>query len=236
MKKTVFLVAALLAATHTHAARPFFTDDAAIVDAGGCQLELFHERFRDQRLLSAVPACNPFGQTELAFGVSHSYVPDDSNAHLSFWQVKHQLRDISPHASGVAVSVSDTRDRRIHSGVLGDTDVRVLVSTPLEGNTLLLHTNAGILRERRVEASSSQVRSRLQYGFLLDAEVLPQTRAGLELTGVGSDRPLTQLGFAHELVPSRLQIDASVGSGLGRFNSSRFTSVGLVYFTDATPR
>src|SRR5687767_2090667 len=52
------------------AARPFVTDDARLVDAGGCQIETFVKRQRklDEREFWFLPACNPAGAMEFTLG------------------------------------------------------------------------------------------------------------------------------------------------------------------------
>jgi hypothetical protein len=56
-----------------HAARPFVTDDARVVDRGGCQIETF---YKEQRKYSGsefwfMPACNPFGLRAHCRGKPH---------------------------------------------------------------------------------------------------------------------------------------------------------------------
>ena len=59
----LILAALVLIASHAHAARPFVTDDARVVDPQGCQVETFYKRqreFREQEFW-ILPACNPWG-------------------------------------------------------------------------------------------------------------------------------------------------------------------------------
>ena len=68
--RCAFFLALLCTASSAFAARPFVTDDARIVDPGGCQVESFH---KSQRKLQEtefwfLPGCNLFGRFELTTG------------------------------------------------------------------------------------------------------------------------------------------------------------------------
>src|SRR5882672_20186 len=65
-----FLVGTLAAATSAHAARPFVTDDARIVDPGGYQIETYYKRQRgfSEHEFWFLPAHNPGGNVELTLG------------------------------------------------------------------------------------------------------------------------------------------------------------------------
>src|SRR5438093_11870294 len=66
----IFLVGALAAATSAHAARPFVTDDARIVDPHGYQIETYYKRQRGfgEHEFWFLPAHNPGGNVELTLG------------------------------------------------------------------------------------------------------------------------------------------------------------------------
>ncbi len=59
----VLIARIVAAAPAAHAARPFVTDDARIVDKGGCQVETFLKRQSryDESEFWFLPACNPWG-------------------------------------------------------------------------------------------------------------------------------------------------------------------------------
>ncbi|MCL2645023.1 MAG: hypothetical protein FWD51_06155, partial [Betaproteobacteria bacterium] len=58
----------LLASPATYAARPFFTDDARIVDHKACQIESGILSGRDSTEYRVLPACNFTGNLELTLG------------------------------------------------------------------------------------------------------------------------------------------------------------------------
>src|SRR3954469_10213462 len=83
------------------AARPFFTDDARVVDKGHCQLETF---YKEQRAYSGsefwlLPACNPFG-VELTAGGNR--IEGERSAIV---QAKYLIRELQTNGAGFAASV-----------------------------------------------------------------------------------------------------------------------------------
>ena len=67
--RLVVVLGLLTASPAAMAARPFVTDDARVVDKGGCQVETFvkrQQRFKENEFWF-LPACNPWG-AELTLG------------------------------------------------------------------------------------------------------------------------------------------------------------------------
>jgi hypothetical protein len=216
-------------ASGAHAGRPLATDDAAIVDHGACQLELWLERDRGSRASWANPGCNPFGRTEFALGGARVRGDDAHDATVTAWQVKHLLRAFDERTAGFALALRNERDPRVHAGLpplQGDTELKGIATWLLAGEALLLHANAGALRQR--EAGDEPLRrTRAIWAAALDAELLPATRASLEGFGVGSERLRWQAGLRHALRDG-LQIDFAFGAQAGRWSDSRQVNVGLV--------
>ena len=71
------IAALLLVASAAHAARPFVTDDARIVDRGGCQIETYVKRQQkfDENEFWFLPACNPWGAELTAGHISVNSTP-----------------------------------------------------------------------------------------------------------------------------------------------------------------
>src|SRR5689334_10793100 len=94
-------LAMILVAGDAGAARPFVTDDARIVDPGGCQIETF---YKEQRVYSGsefwfMPACNPFG-VELTAGANR--IEGDRSLVL---QGKTILKPLETNGSGFALTL-----------------------------------------------------------------------------------------------------------------------------------
>jgi hypothetical protein len=225
-------IAGALLSVPAHAGRPLATDDAAVVDPGACQLELWLERNRGSRALWANPGCNPFGATEFALGGARVREDDAHDATVTAWQVKHRLRAFDERTAGFALVLRTERDRRVHAGLpplQGDAELKGIATWPLAGEAWLLHANAGALRQRESGAEPLR-RTRATWAAALDAEVLPATRASLEGFGVGSERPRWQTGLRHAL-RGGLQIDFAFGAKAGRFSDTRQVNFGLVFVT-----
>src|SRR3954466_12292366 len=94
-----------------HAARPFVTDDARVVDEGGCQVETFVKRQRklDEREFWFLPACNPFGRVELTVGRTwvDGTAPGDSRVNIL--QAKTLLKRLETNGTGYALTLGAGR-------------------------------------------------------------------------------------------------------------------------------
>lgn len=100
-KLGVMWMSAVLLPWAAHAARPFVTDDARIVDRGGCQIESY---YKEQRTYQGsefwfLPACNPFG-VELTVGGNR--IEGDDSAIL---QAKFLLRALEANGWGSALGL-----------------------------------------------------------------------------------------------------------------------------------
>lgn len=208
------------------AARPMATDDAAIVAAGACQLEIWAERRRDERSAWLNPGCTPFGGTELSLGAALVRPDDAASFTVQQWQIKQLLRALDDTRAGLAVALGSHRVRQSDAR---DSFLNAIATLPLAGETRLLHLNMGALGA----CEDGRHRHRATWGVAFDAEVTPSTRASLESFGTSSERANWQFGASHELVPGRVQIDFSIGSVLGRRQDSRIVTLGVVLISPA---
>lgn len=221
-----YLLAVGVTSLPVQAGRPLATDDAALVDAGACQLETWIERGRDSRATWLNPGCNPFGRTEFAFGGARVR-PDDAPGYtLRAWQIKQMLREHGAAHAGFALALGGQRQ---HQGDAREVFLNGIATFPLAGEARLLHVNLGGLRAR--DADGRHVRA--TWGLAYDAEVMSATRASLEIFGTSGERAHWQFGLRHELVPGHVQLDASVGGAIGRWSETRLVTVGLVFVSPA---
>ena len=122
------------------------TDDASIVAPGDCQLEAWTQHTIGQNEYWAVPACNPYGNWELSAGAGHIVPRDGTGGFVEkMLQAKTLFKPVIPNSWGVGLTVANmSRD----DAFSGDLSVLVPLSFSLLDDKVLVHLNAGVLRER----------------------------------------------------------------------------------------
>jgi hypothetical protein len=202
--RTAILIAciALICTPQARAARPFFTDDARVVDVGHCQLETF---YKEQRAYSGsefwfLPACNAFG-VELTAGGNR--IEGERNFIL---QGKKLFKALETNGSGYAASL----------GVLGsDPYFNGIASFSFLDDRAVVHTNLGLLKDKGT------------WGIGLEALLIASRLYGiLETFGERGETPAQHVGLRFWVIPNRFQIDATAGRQSGS-PERRFNSVGL---------
>ncbi|HEY3076945.1 MAG TPA: hypothetical protein VGJ74_17375 [Burkholderiales bacterium] len=196
-------MALLFLAAPAQAARPFFTDDARVVDKGHCQLESF---YKEQRAYSGsefwfLPACNPFG-VELTVGGNR--VEGERSAIV---QAKRLFKELQTNGTGYAGSV----------GFFGaDPYVNGIASFSFLDDRAVVHTNLGAIS-----------RTGATWGLGLEALLAPPRVYGIaEIFGQRSQTPTLHYGLRFWVIPNRFQIDATQGRQSAD-PEKRFFSVGL---------
>jgi len=197
-----FQAAVLFFCAPAHAARPFFTDDARVVDRGHCQLESF---YKEQRAYSGsefwfLPACNP--GVELTVGGNR--IEDERN---SIFQAKALIKELQTNGYGLAASV----------GYFGsDPYVNGIASFSLLDDRAVIHTNLGYV------AGFGGT-----WGVGLEALLwAPRVYGIVETFGQRSQTPTLHYGLRFWVIPNRFQIDATHGEQSAD-PQKRFYSVGI---------
>jgi hypothetical protein len=214
------LVAALLliapVAHLAHAARPFVTDDARVVDKGGCQIETFvkSQRRYDENEIWFVPACNPWG-VELTAGHIRVDGNQDGRSSTVLLQAKTLLKPLVTNGSGFAFSVGT------FAGHANSPYVNAIGSFSFADDRVVIHTNLGVIRDN--EANSTRRTWGVGGEVLLAA---PRWYGIIESYGMRGENPTLHTGLRIWLVPGSLQLDTTVGI---QHNSPerRFGTVGL---------
>ncbi|MCX8146046.1 MAG: hypothetical protein N3C59_06900 [Azovibrio sp.] len=204
------------------AGRPLATDDAAIVTAGACQIEAWHEQTRAAHGVWLNSGCTPASRTEFAVGAGQLYARGTAAVAARQWQVKHLLSAEEGEWPSLAIALGGVRIR--------DTPerqrfIKAIASLPLAGEAHLVHVNLGALRA----ADAAGRRWHATWSAAWDAAFRPLTRASFESFGSSGERPHWQVGVRHAWAPGRIQIDASVGSPYGRWHAERMATFGLVF-------
>jgi hypothetical protein len=208
-----FHLSAFFLSLTAHAARPFVTDDARIVDPGGCQVETF---YKDQRTYAGsefwfMPACTP-KDLGIEITAGGNRVEDQKNA---IAQLKFLLKPLQTNGSGFAVS----------AGVYGTSPyVNTIASFSTLNDRAVFHVNAGAIRDKDTDSL------RNTWGAGLEALLWePRVYGIFETYGISSETPTYHVGLRFWIIPNRFQIDATHGTQKA-FDSDperRFNSVGL---------
>jgi hypothetical protein len=205
----------LLAAPLAHAARPFVTDDARIVDKDGCQVETFVKRQRryDENEFWVLPACNPWG-AELTLG--HIRVDGAlGDTRTTVIQGKMLLKPLLTNGAGYALTLGT------FYGAATNPYLNAIGSFSLADDRVVVHTNLGALRD------SAAKTTRATWGA--GAEVLlmaPRLYGIVESYGVQGEKPTAHAGLRIWIVPNRVQVDTTVGVQRSTLER-RFGTVGL---------
>ena len=212
----LFLAATLLVASAAHAARPFVTDDARVVEEGGCQIESFvkqQARYNETEFWF-LPACNPFG-VELTAGHIHVDSKRNGDSSTTLLQAKTLLKPLVANGSGFAFSLG------VFAGSENSPYVNGIGSFSFADDRVVIHANLGAIRDNAAKST------RGTWG--LGAEVLlaaPRWYGIVESYGTTGEKPTLHTGLRIWLVPNRLQVDTTLGM---QQNSPdrRFGSIGV---------
>jgi len=220
--QAALLAVCVLFITPLNAGRPLITDDAAVVDAGACQIESWFEQGANVSSRWINPGCNPFGSTEIAFAMAATRETGEPSSRIQLLQAKQLLRAFDDNQAGYAVAVGAQRHQRDRQYF-----VNAISTIPLNSEANLLHVNLGVVADRTQE----QDRTRMSWGGAYDRRVGENTRAAVESFGQLGERPNWQAGMLHEVIPGTLQVDVSVGSEFGQWRDTRLVTMGLVWFS-----
>lgn len=183
---TRLLIALVCAgASVAHAARPFVTDDARVVDPEHCQLETF---YKEQRAYSGsefwfLPACN---KLDVEWTVGGNRIEGERNLIV---QGKKLLKPLATGGYGLAFSAGSFG---------GDPYVNGIASLSFLQDWSILHANLGYLENRGT------------WGIGLEQLVLPpRVYAILESFGERGEKPTLHSGIRFWVIPNRFQIDST---------------------------
>ena len=197
------------------------TDDARIVDAKACQVESWVKRNRDSTEYWALPGCNFTGNIEVTYGGARTSAFGATETTDVLLQVKTLFRTMEPGGWGTGLVLGSIRHppERTDRRFADDLYAYVPTSFSFRGDRFVLHTNAGVLHERR------EHRHHLTWGVGGEAQLTAQSWLIAETYGQNEGRPFLQLGMRHWIVPNRVQVDVTYGNRIGV--GSHWISVGL---------
>jgi len=223
-----FAVAALAACAHAtaaYAARPFVTDDARIVDEGGCQIESFVKRQRNfsENEFWFVPGCTPAGPVELTLGGIKNDNAAEGTSSSVLAQAKTLVRALRPNDYGLAVTLGAARLNPIDPSrrERWSPYLNLIASRSLMDDRMVLHANLGVMRD-----PADGVR-RGTWGLGAEFAVTSRVYAIAEGYGQEGERPSRQFGLRVWVVPNRFQIDGTLGAQAGPSPARAWTSLGM---------
>jgi hypothetical protein len=220
----LLVLAAVAAAGSAHAARPFVTDDARIVDPGGCQIETFtRQQWRERdRQFWFLPGCSPAAlkRAEITFGGLTTNNAVDGSSGTLIGQVKTLLKPLETDGWGLAATLGSMRQADAAGGRSWNPFVNLVSSLSFAGDRMVVHANLGALHDRPV--------SRTLYTWGLGTEVLLVGKlSGIaETYNQQGEKPSTQVGLRYWISPNRLQVDTTLGTQSAD-ERRRWMSVGM---------
>jgi len=224
----VIALSLLAICASAHAARPFVTDDARVVDPDGWQVETFIKRqgrFKEREFW-ILPAHNPgnaLGGGRMEFTLGRYWVdsPSQGDNQATLMQVKALLKPLETNGHGFALTLGAARVEPFQARRAWNPYVNGISSVSFADDRVVLHANLGGVRDKPAN------RSRATWG--VGAEVMlvePRLIGIVETYGQSGEKPTFHTGLRIWVVPNRWQVDATVGrqdANLPR----RFTSIGM---------
>lgn len=205
------------------AARPFVTDDARLTTEGSCQLESWMRVYPDHHEGWMLPACNLSGNLELTAGSGRAWQQEQSASSDYVVQLKTLFRPLKEDDWGLGMAVGTIRHPSVNPGpnMLGYHYAYVPLSIAFNGDTLVLHTNLGWLKDKESQRNSTT------WGVGGEAVLSPSFSAIAETYGDDRQAAFQQIGGRFAVVPGKVQIDATWGRQAGAPASGRWFSLGL---------
>jgi hypothetical protein len=217
-----FLLLCACAALPALAARPFVTDDARVVDEGGCQVETFakQQRTLTEREFWFLPACNPWG-LELTAGRSWTDGTAPGDSRFNVLQAKTLLKALQTNGSGYALTLGAFRVSPFQTAHTTNPYVNAIASFSHADDRVVIHANVGAIGDRQAGMT------RATWG--LGAEIALHSRliGIVESYGQRADKPTFHYGLRVWVVPNRVQVDGTIGTQNAGPTERAFRSVGL---------
>ena len=214
MRRASLLAWALAVPATALAARPMVTDDAGIVDAKACQLESWARQDARSTQAWAMPACNPSGRLEIAFGGALTNEDGASRLSDNVVQVKGVLRALDDRSRWGRAPTAN--------GWPGDPYANLALSVAMaEDGRWTAHLNAGAVHRRDTGRTLGT------WGFGNEVRMGERVFFYPELFRADFGRPFYQAGLRYWVVKDRFGVDGGVGERVSGSSGERWFSIGL---------
>jgi hypothetical protein len=219
----LFACIVLAAGGLAHAARPFVTDDARVVDAGGCQIETFIKRQQklDEREFWFLPACNPFGRVELTLGKTWVDGTSPGDSRVDILQAKTLIKPLETNGYGLAFTVGAGRVQPFQASRTLNPYINGIGSFSFLNDRIVMHANVGAVDDKQARMT------RATWGLGAEIALNPRLYGIVETYGQRADKPTAHVGLRIWVVPNKVQIDGTVGAQNSGPPERVFRSVGL---------
>jgi len=211
----------LFSSPSAYAVRPFFTDDARIVDHKACQIENGIQRERDSTEYRVMPGCNFTGNLELTIGGARSRYDGKTRTTDIVIQGKTLFKALEPNGWGWGLTVGNSRNPVVHSHAISDLYANVPMSFSFRDDRTVLHANLGWLREKEFN------RHRMTWGLASEVKLSERIWLVAETFGQNRGKPFYHGGFRYVLIPGHIEIDTAYGNRFGSNTKERWFVVGL---------
>lgn len=219
----LFLLPILFIVPQANAARPFVTDDARIVEAGGCQIETFikQQRKMDEREFWFLPACNAFGRVEVTVGRYWINGSAPGESQVNILQAKTLLKALATNGSGYAITFGAGRVMPFQAAHTINPYVNAIGSFSFADDRVVLHTNVGAVNDRQAAMT------RGTWGIGAEIALHARLYGIVETYGQRADKPTRHVGLRIWIVPNKVQVDGTMGSQYSGPRERDFRSLGL---------
>lgn len=227
-KLTVISVVFLLLAPHGASAQQYITDDAAITEHRGCQIQMWH----GERSSWVLPVCTPVRNLELSVGFIAVW-KDGAEGHFEYvLQAKTLFKPLETNGWGAGFVLGTGRDPALASTALQQASLYAYVplSFSIANDMVVLHQNTGWLHQ----SVGGRTSDALTWAGRLEARVRAHVLAVGEVYGAeGSARTPAefQAGLRAFPRPARVQLDLSYGGRLDGDGRGQGWTIGLTLVT-----
>lgn len=203
-KKVAFLlVLSCLYAIVLHAARPFNTDDARVVEKGHCQLETWIEmHVKSDSELWVLPSCNLIWNTEITFG---GMIGLQSNS-VQF-QLKKLFVDAEKKNWGIGIAIGNIHNYMLGAYNANEIYAYIPATFLFLDSKIALNANIGYNLQSFMDGIYT-------LGVGLEAEVFSGLYAIGEIYYTRFNPVMYQVGLRTWLVKDVLQFDATYGNAV----------------------